>query len=77
MKFFKKYKNIKVTTIIKYLFLGILTVLISMMVISDIACAVFMLIKNTTGYCTPFMEATIEKISDINMKALHHWAMDW
>ena len=77
MKFFEKYKNIKVTTIIKYLCLGILTVLISMMVISDIVCAIFMVIKNTTGYCTPFMEATIEKISDINMTALKMWSEDW
>lgn len=77
MKFFEKYKNIKVTTIIKYLCLGILTVLVSMMLISDIACAVFMVIKNTTGYCTPFMEATIEKISDINTRALQKWSRDW
>ena len=77
MKFFEKYKNIKVTTIIKYLFLGILLVLISAVIISDIACAVFMVIKNTTGYCTPFMEETIEKISDINMTALKMWAEDW
>lgn len=74
MKFFEKHRSIKLTTIIKYLFLGILLVLISAVIISDITCLVFMLIKNTTGYCTPFMEATIEKISDINMTALKMWA---
>lgn len=77
MKFFKKYKNIKAITIIKNLFLGILLVLISAMILSDITYLVFMVIKNTTGYCTPFMEATIEKISDINMRALKKWSEDW
>ena len=76
MIYLKKYKNIKAITTIKNLFLGILIVLISMIVVSDIACAVFMVIKNTTGYCTPFMEATIEKMSDINMTALKMWAED-
>ncbi len=76
MKSFKNHKNIKMTTIIKWLFLGVLLLTLSVMLISDIACLIFMIIKNTTGYCTPFMANTIEKIYDINITALKMWDED-
>ena len=61
MNFLKDYKRNKMTTIIKYLFLGILIDIISEIFISNVVCLIFMIIKNTTGYCTPFMAETIKK----------------
>lgn len=76
MKFFKMPKNIKAATIIKYLLLGILIMLFSAVLLSDITCLIFMIIRNMTGYCTPFMANIIEKVSDINTTALKMWAED-
>lgn len=76
MNFFKNHRNTQVTTVIKYLFLGILLMFISAIFISDIVRLIFMAIKNTTGHCTPFMAETIEKICDINTSALKMWAED-
>ena len=75
MKFFKMNKNIKVATVIKYLLLCILIMLFSAVLLSDITCLIFMIIRNMTG-CTPFMANTIEKVSDINTTALKMWAED-
>ena len=61
MNFLKDYKRNKMTTIIKYLFLGILIDIISEIFISNVVCLIFMIIKNTTGYCTPFMEKKKKK----------------
>lgn len=76
MKSFKNHKNIKMTTIIKWLFLGVLLLTLSVMLISDIVCLIFMIIKNTTGYCTPFMSETIKKVVEIDATALKMWAED-
>lgn len=77
MNFFRKLKSSKVINIIGCLFLGILLVLISTMLISDLTWLIFIAIRNTTGYCTPFMEKVIAKISSINMGISEMWDEIW
>lgn len=74
-KCFKTLK--KIGDIIVRSLMAVVLTLIAVVAIADITTLAFMAIKNTTGYCTPFMASAIEKMSGINRRALEAWSKDY
>lgn len=67
----------KIGVIIERGFIAIILILLAVMLILDITSLIFIVIRSTTGYCTHFMAAIIEKEININSQALELWSGTW
>ena len=71
----KSFKLIKkVLGAILNLLAVILIILFALILILEITTLIFMIIRNITGYCTPFMSQVIEKTVTANREGAVMWA---
>lgn len=71
----KSFKLIKkVLGAILNLLAVILIMLFALILILEITTLIFMIVRNTTGYCTPFMAQVIEKTVTASLEGAVTWA---